>query len=688
MAPMQEVELSSLQVENADLRRRLADAQAMMARFQIDGSVDDALALPTRSFFLGGHASGQARQRDAEMARQSRQAAFDVSALACTWDWDVKRGRIYADPRFAHLFRIEPAAAISGFSIADYASGVHPEDRPATMVRIDEAVVTGGLFAAEFRTVDVDGRVRHVRAEGRCLRDERGRPDRFPGVLVDVTLERARLTQQAALLQISDDVLTGTEDLDHAAHMAEILGRTLGLCRAGYVRVSPDGLLASVIAQWTSTGVAPLAEHLARQRYGEQLVVATASGRVVIDDIATHALTRDNLEPWTQDGIRSFAIMPALDPSLQRATLFLHDSRPRAWSAEELAFVDEALQRSWRFAERQRVQQARLNAETRLRLAQEAANIGTFDHDLATRTLLWDRRCRTAFGVLDEQSVSFRRTFLPTLHPEDRSAALGAIARALDLSGTGTYDAVFRTIGRDDGLLRWVHANGQVIVQNGVAVRFVGAVRDISREQEDEERQKFLARELQHRVKNTLAMVNALANQTLRRAPSAQAGLAIFTDRLIALSRANELLVQTSWHDADIINIVCDSLRALQPEEGGRVTWTGPPVRLSAKQSLALGLALHELSTNAVKYGALSNDEGRISIGWTVTTGPEGSHLWLEWRESDGPRVTAPRAFGFGSRLIEKTLALEFGGKVSLSYHETGVVCVVEAPLRPQAVPA
>ena len=246
---------------------------------------------------------------------------------------------------------------------------------------------------------------------------------------------------------------------------------------------------------------------------------------------------------------------------------------------------------------------------------------------------------------------------------------------------------MFRTIGRDDGVVRWIHANGQAIVQNGIVTRFVGAVRDISREKEDEQRRKFLAQELQHRVKNTLAMVNALANQTMRRAPSAQIGLAIFTDRLIALSRANDLLVQTSWQDADIINIVCDSLRTLQPEDGGRVTWSGPHVMLTAKQSLALGLALHELSTNAVKYGALTTDDGRIGITWSVTAAPQGSMLRLEWRESDGPRVAVPKALGFGSRLIEKTLALEFGGTVTLSYDETGVVCVVEAPLRLQATP-
>lgn len=686
MALMQQVELSSLQIENADLRRQLADAQAAIAGARLGNGLPDIPAMPARAG-LGplSQSPVEERRRQEEAERQRLQFALDASGLACTWDWDVKRDRIHADHRFARLMRIDPEASARGFSILDFINAVHPDDRPVMMDRIYEAVVRGELFATQFRTVDDDGRVRHVRAQGRCFRDGRGRPDRFPGALVDVTLERAQQMHQAALLQISDDVLTGSQNLDHAAHMAEILGRALGLSRAGYVRVSADRLVATVIAQWTDTDVAPLPEQLARPKYGARLVMATAAGRVVVDDVTTHPLTRDNLAPWMQDGVRSFAIMPALDPHLKRATLFLHDSRPRVWSDEELSFVDEALQRSWRFAERQRAQQARLDAETRLRLAQQAANIGTFDDDLTTQTLLWDRRCRAAFGVFDEEPVSFRRTFLPALHPEDRTGALKAVGRALDPAGSGTYDAVFRTIGRDDGVVRWVHVNGQSIVQNGLVTRFVGAVRDISREKEDEERRQFLAQELQHRVKNTLAMVNALANQTMRRAPTAQIGLAIFTDRLMALSRANDLLVQTTWHDADIINIVCDSLRTLQPEEEGRVTWTGPHVRLSAKQSLALGLALHELSTNAVKYGALSNDDGRITIAWSVTAGPDGSALWLEWRESDGPRVTAPKALGFGSRLIEKTLALEFGGTVSLSYQETGVVCVVEAPLRPPA---
>jgi PAS domain S-box-containing protein len=680
MALMQ-VELSPLEIENADLRRRLADAQGAMAWIQNEARFAHIKARPASD------APAEARQREDDVALHRLQFALDASGLACTWDWDVKRDRIYADLRFARLLRIDPEKAATGFSIADYVDAVHPDDRPGVMDQIDEAVVNGRLFTAEFRTFDAEGRVRHVRAQGRCFRDGRGRPSRFPGALVDVTLERARQAQQAALLQISDDVLTGTQGLDHAAHMAEILGQALGLSRAGYSRISADGLVATVIAQWTDTDVAPLPQHLERPKFGTRLVSETAVGRVVVDDVATHELTRDNLGPWTHHGVRSLAIMPALDPHLNKTTLFLHDSRPRAWSEEELAFVDEALQRSWRFAERERMHQARLDAETRLRLAQEAANIGTFDEDMASRNLLWDRRCRAAFGVHDELPVSFRRTFLPGLHSDDRTETLRAIGRALDPAGSGIYDAVFRTIGRDDGVVRWIHANGQAIVQNGIVTRFVGAVRDISREKEDEQRRKFLAQELQHRVKNTLAMVNALANQTMRRAPSAQIGLAIFTDRLIALSRANDLLVQTSWQDADIINIVCDSLRTLQPEDGGRVTWSGPHVMLTAKQSLALGLALHELSTNAVKYGALSTDDGRIGITWSVTAAPQGSMLRLEWRESDGPRVTVPKALGFGSRLIEKTLALEFGGTVTLSYDETGVVCVVEAPLRLQATP-
>ncbi len=127
--------------------------------------------------------------------------------------------------------------------------------------------------------------------------------------------------------------------------------------------------------------------------------------------------------------------------------------------------------------------------------------------------------------------------------------------------------------------------------------------------------------------------------------------------------------------------MVAESL-ATHRGDGERVRWSGPDVRLTAKQSLALALALHELATNAVKYGALSNEAGRVDVSWHIALREGRPHLRFDWRETGGPPVVAPTRRGFGSRLIEQSLAAEFGGVVDVGYASTGLVCTIDAPLQ------
>ncbi|RYG71113.1 PAS domain S-box protein, partial [bacterium] len=361
--------------------------------------------------------------------------------------------------------------------------------------------------------------------------------------------------------------------------------------------------------------------------------------------------------------VRSAAHVTVVENGRLRVLLFLHDRRVRAWAEDDVAFIREVLNRAWSFSERMRTQTALVEAETRLRLAHEAAAIGTFDYDLVADELLWDARCKACFGLPEDATVTYEETFLRGLHPDDRERVVAEVATVLDPSSSGDFDTIYRTIGREDGKLRHVHASGQTVVRDGRTVRFVGAVRDVTEEKQAEERQLLLTRELQHRVKNTLAMVNALANQTLRRAANVQDGLAAFSARLIALSHAHDILTQTSWTSAPIGAIVAQSLETHRVEDATRFVWSGPDIRLNAKQSLALALALHELATNAAKYGALSGDDGRVAIEWRIEGGSL-ARLFFEWREDGGPTVAPPEKRGFGSRLIEQALALEFGGEV------------------------
>jgi two-component sensor histidine kinase len=194
------------------------------------------------------------------------------------------------------------------------------------------------------------------------------------------------------------------------------------------------------------------------------------------------------------------------------------------------------------------------------------------------------------------------------------------------------------------------------------------------------EHQKLLIDELNHRVKNTLATVQSIAAQTLRTAESRQDAQEALEKRLIALSRAHDVLTRESWEGANLTEVVIRALEPYQVHGESRLQIRGPNVRLTPRMALALAMALHELATNAVKYGALSNRSGTVEVSWTVQNGAALPRLNLRWVEAGGPPVVAPRRRGFGSRLVERSLAHDLAGRVDITFAPSGVVCSVDAP--------
>jgi two-component sensor histidine kinase len=191
----------------------------------------------------------------------------------------------------------------------------------------------------------------------------------------------------------------------------------------------------------------------------------------------------------------------------------------------------------------------------------------------------------------------------------------------------------------------------------------------------------LLINELNHRVKNTLATVQSISAQTLRTADNKEEAREALEMRLLALSRAHDVLTRESWEGADLIEVISRALEPYQVLGERRFDITGPHVRLTPRMSLALAMALHELATNAVKYGALSNKAGTVEVSWTMQNGAAPPRLRLRWTETGGPPVIAPRRRGFGSRLIERSLAQDLDGQVEIAFPPTGVVCTVNAPV-------
>jgi two-component sensor histidine kinase len=196
-----------------------------------------------------------------------------------------------------------------------------------------------------------------------------------------------------------------------------------------------------------------------------------------------------------------------------------------------------------------------------------------------------------------------------------------------------------------------------------------------------EEHQRLLINELNHRVKNTLATVQSIAAQTLRNALTVEGAREAIEVRLVALSRAHDVLTRENWDGAELREIVAKSVEPYRSQEEDRLSWEGPDVRLSPRMALALAMALQELATNAVKYGALSNASGRIRVGWSIDRSIEPKRLQLRWEEAGGPPVTMPDRRGFGTKLIERSLAQDLQGNVQIDFAPTGVVCTVDAPM-------
>lgn len=203
---------------------------------------------------------------------------------------------------------------------------------------------------------------------------------------------------------------------------------------------------------------------------------------------------------------------------------------------------------------------------------------------------------------------------------------------------------------------------------------FTGVMRDVTERTRAEEQQRLMVNELNHRVKNTLATVQSVALQTLRNAVSLDSARGALNERLLALAKAHDVLTRESWEGADLADIVESAIEA--HAAGARVTAAGPRVRLAPKRAVALAMALHELFTNAAKYGALTTDGGGVDIAWS--SGQRSGDLRLVWREHGGPVVASPDRRGFGVRMING-LARDLAGEARLEFRPEGLRCTISA---------
>ncbi|NEU13793.1 PAS domain S-box protein [Methylobacterium sp. BTF04] len=270
------------------------------------------------------------------------------------------------------------------------------------------------------------------------------------------------------------------------------------------------------------------------------------------------------------------------------------------------------------------------------------------------------------------------------IYPEDLAGFSTLFAQAF--IDRLSFRAEVRVVDRD-GVVRWLRCEGVPRSDDtGTFLGYTGCNVDVTDAKRAEEHLLLLIHELNHRVKNTLATVQSIAGQSLRRLEGGEAAAAraAFEARLLALARVHDVLTRESWDGAELGTVVADAIAPLNSTDGhpSRFVVSGPALRLPPRLALSIAMALHELGTNAVKYGALSQEGGTVTIAWGVEREPDIT-LSLIWTESGGPRVEPPTRTGFGSRLIERSLARELDGEVQLLYAPTGVVCTIAAPVPP-----
>jgi PAS domain S-box-containing protein len=341
---------------------------------------------------------------------------------------------------------------------------------------------------------------------------------------------------------------------------------------------------------------------------------------------------------------------------------------------QELEKLNQELER--RVAERT----AELESSTeRLKLALEAGRLGTWDWSFETGALTWSDSHVTMLGFGPGDLPPSYEAWRARVHPDDLPEVEAEIERTK--AARLPFHYIYRALRRD-GSIVWCEARGRYESDaNGVPVRMLGVVMDITEHKQAEEHQRLMVRELHHRVKNTLATVQAIAGFTARSALDIETFRHTFADRIISLSKTHTLLVTNDWQRIGLYDILESELGSFDDSRGRRVRLSGQQVELPSDTALSLGMVFHEMTTNAAKYGALSRADGRVDVCWRVDQNGTGSSLTVEWTERGGPRVDLPKRKGFGTRLIENLMTDQLGAKVKMSYCQEGIELVISVPL-------
>ncbi len=487
-----------------------------------------------------------------------------------------------------------------------------------------------------------------------------------------------RAREQEALFRFTDRLYRASSLSDTYEAALTAIADTLECKAASILRFDRDGVLRFVAWRDLSDSYREAVDGHSPWTQGQ-----TAPEPIFIADIDQAEMPEALRHSIKAEDIRALAFLPLTCAGKVCGKFMAYYDTPQHFDrrlvalaitvARQLGF---SLERADMDERRQVAEEALRQSEERLRAVFDAPAIGV-------AVLTPDGRfieTNDAFSELCGYEAAELRSLnsLELTHPDDRDGMSTLLADLLD--GSRSDFAIEKRYVRKDGTVIWVENSVSLTHDEaGRPLHLVKLIQNITERKIAERRQRLLIDEINHRVKNTLTTVQSFAAQSLRNATSLAEGRAAFEARLIALSKSYDVLTRQHWEGADLIDVVNGAIAPYRGRSGtGRFRIEGEKVRLRPKAVLALSLAFHELATNAVKYGALSNEDGVVSIDWRVD--PQSRRFELRWQESGGPAVQPPQRRGFGSRLVERGLAQDIAGHTRLSFGDSGVVCAIDAP--------
>ncbi len=495
--------------------------------------------------------------------------------------------------------------------------------------------------------------------------------DCFTVIFLEVT-DRVRADQRREALAELGRVLPTITDPDGVVHAAtSIIGRTLGVGRVGYGTVGEDGETFTVPSDWTAEGYPSLAGTYRMDDYGGYAEDLRQGNTVVIPDIRLDPRTSADTAPLEAVAVRSLVNRPIVEKGRTVAVLYVNDDQPRDWITEELAFIADAGNRTRTALERRRAEEeARETAafmKSVLAASTDCIKVVELDGTLS----FMSEGGMKVMEISDFNAV--RGCPWPSFLKEDGPAYAREAIEAAKRGKTTHFEAPADTyIGTPK---HWSISVSPIPGPDGEVARILSVSRDHTELHRTREQQQLLNGELAHRIKNTMSVVQAIAHQTLGKAED-QAAVEAFGKRLGALAAANDVLTRDNWSSAKLGDVARGALSTFGED---RFTIVGRDVMIGPRATLALTLMLHELATNAAKYGALTAPEGKVAVSWAVRRDGDKDALDLSWVERGGPPAIEPTRKGFGSRIIR--MGLSGSGGVEVRYETEGLTMRATAPL-------